>query len=257
MNEPAGPPSATRIFDAPLHIIDSRFPLVANNGYLPAEFTTADYERRVTGLGVAGGAVVSGSFQAFDQDYLLDALGSLDGRFVGVTQIPATTSDERIVELDAAGVRAVRFNVRRGGSASLDDLDRLARRVHDLVGWHAELYIDSTDLAELAPVLAGLPAVSIDHLGLSAAGLPDLLRLVERGAWVKATGFGRGEVNVRAAMRQIIDINPRALVFGTDLPSTRAPRAFADEDVDVVRAAVGEAHVEDVLWGNGIRLYRV
>ena len=31
------------IFDAHCHIIDSRFPLVPNNGYLPEPFTVEDY----------------------------------------------------------------------------------------------------------------------------------------------------------------------------------------------------------------------
>ena len=35
-----------------------------------------------------GGAVVSGSFQGFDQSYLLDALDQLGPSFVGVTQLP-------------------------------------------------------------------------------------------------------------------------------------------------------------------------
>ncbi|MHA7292125.1 hypothetical protein ACX80V_21180 [Arthrobacter sp. MDT3-24] len=56
-----------RIFDSHFHIIDSRFPLVRNNGYLPPEFTVSDYLRAVSDLGVTGGVVVSGSFQAFDQ----------------------------------------------------------------------------------------------------------------------------------------------------------------------------------------------
>jgi predicted TIM-barrel fold metal-dependent hydrolase len=32
-----------RLFDAHFHIIDPRFPLIANRGYLPAAFTVADY----------------------------------------------------------------------------------------------------------------------------------------------------------------------------------------------------------------------
>lgn len=31
-----------RIFDSHFHIIDSRFPLVRNDGYLPLEFTVPD-----------------------------------------------------------------------------------------------------------------------------------------------------------------------------------------------------------------------
>ncbi|WP_336819292.1 amidohydrolase family protein [Gordonia sp. MMO-8] len=246
-----------RLFDAHLHIVDPRFPLVENNGYLPPAFTAADYASRVRDLGVRGGAVVSGSFQAFDQTYLLDALETLPGCFVGVTQIPADTPDDRIAELDGLGVRAVRFNVRRGGSASLDELESLACRVHDLVGWHSELYIDSNDLAALAPMLRRLPAISIDHLGLSADGFTDLLRLVGAGVRVKATGFGRIELDPVAAMRAIVDVDPGALMVGTDLPSTRAPRPFLDTDLDLVREAVGDDLIDDVLWSNAARWYRV
>ena len=77
------PPNEQRIFDAHLHIIDPRFPLVPNKDYLPDPFTVEDYLRRTEALNVAGGAVVSGSFQAFDQSYLLDALDRLGPSFVG------------------------------------------------------------------------------------------------------------------------------------------------------------------------------
>lgn len=241
------------MFDAHLHIIDPRFPLAANDGYLPPEFTAAQYLSRVKSLGVAGGAVVSGSFQAFDQGYLLDALAALGPGFVGVTQLPPTTPDARILELSEAGVRAVRFNARRGGSAELADLDRFARRVHEIAGWHTELYIDARDLAEIERVVAALPSVSVDHLGLSADGLPALLRLVERGLRVKATGFGRVDLDPAAALRAVHAADPAALMFGTDLPSTRARRPFTDPDLELVRAIAGER----ALWENAAEFYRL
>ncbi|QQM54016.1 amidohydrolase family protein [Rhodococcus pyridinivorans] len=245
------------MFDAHLHIIDPRFPLVENDGYLPEPFTVDDYLARVAHLGVTGGTVVSGSFQAFDHGYLVDALDRLGPTFVGVVQLPATASDDEITRLDAAGVRAVRFNVRRGGSATLSDLDRLARRVHDLVGWHAELYVDSRDLAELHTTIAALPAVSVDHLGLSQDGLPSLLRLVESGIHVKATGFGRVDLPVADTLRAVADVNPGALVFGTDLPSTRAPRPFRDSDITLVEDVLGDELADAVLRRNASELYRI
>jgi predicted TIM-barrel fold metal-dependent hydrolase len=45
-----------RVFDAHLHVVDPRFPLVPNDGYLPPEFTVSDYTRRAPGLGVVGNA---------------------------------------------------------------------------------------------------------------------------------------------------------------------------------------------------------
>lgn len=245
------------VFDTHLHIIDPRFPLIPNDGYLPDPFPVDRYRARVAGLGVAGGAVVSGSFQGFDQSYLLDALRELGPTYVGVTQVPATVTDAEITALDAAGVRAVRFNVRRGGSASLAELDRLARRVHEIAGWHSELYIDARGLPELAPTLAALPAVSIDHLGLHRDGVRHLLALVEQGVKVKATGFGRVDLDPAQVMAAVVATDPTALLVGTDLPSTRARRPFADDDLALVADAVGPEHLRAVLWDNAAAFYRL
>ncbi|MCE3556046.1 amidohydrolase family protein [Pseudonocardia sp. RS11V-5] len=242
------------VFDAHFHVVDARFPLYENNGYLPDEFTVGDYRDRTTTLNITGGAVVSGSFQRFDQTYLLDALRQLGPRFVGVTQIPHDLPDREIVELADQGVRAVRFNLRRGGSAGLEHLDHLARRVHDLAGMHTELYVDARDLPGLADTLAALPAVSIDHLGLHADGLPELLALVERGIKVKATGFGRIVLDPAQAVRAILEVDPTALMVGTDLPSTRARRPFADADLELVADAAGE-HLDAVLHDNAVAFY--
>ncbi len=249
---------SAEVFDAHFHIIDPRFPLVANNGYLPDPFTATDYRARAAALHVTGGAVVSGSFQAFDQTYLRDALAQLGPGFVGVTQLPADTTDDEILALDRAGVRAIRFNLYRGGSATVGDIDALARRVHDVAGWHAEFYVDAADLADLEPALASLPQVSVDHLAMSDDSSGALLRLVESGMAVKATGFGRIQVgDPDALMRTIVGINPAALIFGSDLPSTRAAVPFRDNDLDRIATAVGAEHVPAVLAHNARNLYRV
>ena len=252
-----------RAFDAHLHIIDPNHPLIENNGYLPDPFTVADYRARLqslpdVGVEVAGGAVVSGSFQGFDQGYLIEALRQLGDNYVGVTQLPDETTDDQIRRLDEAGIKALRFNIARGGSATLDALDSFARRVHDLVGWHAELYIDARTIDEdLADRIASLPAVSIDHLGMHEDGLSTLLRLVEAGVKVKATGFGRVELDPAEAVRRIVDTDPTALMVGTDLPSTRARRPFADADFALLRQVLTPAEADAVFWSNAARFYGV
>ncbi|MEZ5582027.1 MAG: amidohydrolase family protein [Candidatus Competibacteraceae bacterium] len=246
-----------KLFDSHLHIIDQRFPLVPNNGYLPEEFICQQYRIRTEPLNIVGGAVVSGSFQAFDQTYLRAALAELGPTFVGVTQLPVSTSDQEILELAQIGVRGLRFNLKRGGSESVGQLDCFARRVHELVGWHIELYVDSRDLAELLEVLRKLPAVCIDHLGLSKQGLNTLLTLVEHGVYVKATGFGRIDFSPEPAIRAIVSVNPDALLFGTDLPSTRAPRPFQDQDITRIRDTLSSATAEKVLYHNAMTFYRV
>jgi len=245
-----------RVFDSHFHIIDHRFPLVPNGGFTPEEFTCEDYLERTNNLPLSGGAVVSGSFQAFDQTYLIDALHRLGPRFVGVTQLPVSVSDEEIIKLDGLGVRAVRFNIKRGGSESINHLEKMALRVFALARWHVELYIDSKDLPNLRDTLLKLPTVAIDHLGLSKTGLSSLLSLVEQGVRVKATGFGRVDFDVKDALRAISAANPDALMFGTDLPSSRAPRPYRDEDLNLVLDVLGGKMGGKVLHENAVAFYR-
>ncbi len=245
-----------KYFDSHFHIIDKNFPVISNQGFMPDSFTAEDYLARVKAVELCGGAVVSGSFQAFDQSYLFHALKLLGPTFVGVTQVPQSVSDQELKELDSAGVRAVRFNIKRGGSEDVRHLENFARRVHELVGWHTELYVDSAELSDLFETLVSLPSVSVDHLGLSKAGFSTLLKLAERGVRVKATGFGRVDFDVRPALAELYSANPRALMFGTDLPSTRAPRPYEDSDYTLVLETLGEEKASNVFYQNGIEFYR-
>jgi predicted TIM-barrel fold metal-dependent hydrolase len=236
------------IFDAHFHVIDPRFALVPNQGFLPEPFTVSDYRERVAALDITGGAVVSGSFQAYDQTYLVDALEQLGPGFVGVANVRPDIGDDEVLELYAAGVRAFRVNLFRGGDV---DQIELAPRFAELVGWHLEVYLNGHDLPELAPRLKRAPRLVIDHLGMTQAGLPALLDLVKEGAYVKASGFGRIDVDVPAALRAIADVNPGALLFGSDLPSTRAKRPFHDADIQVVRDIAGAR----ALYANAAAVY--
>jgi predicted TIM-barrel fold metal-dependent hydrolase len=230
-----------RVFDTHLHIVDPRFPLVPNRGYLPEPFTVDDYRAR---FDAAAGAVVSGSFQAYDQTYLLDALQRLGPTFVGVAQVPPDISDAEVLALKDAGVRAFRANFTRG-TAPPGLLD-LARRFEELAGWHLEVYADTRDL----PPLPGVRLV-IDHLGGPEAALATTLRLVEQGAKVKATRFGASDHDLPRTLRAITAANPAALMFGTDLPGTRAPRPFVPQDLELVLEVAGAQSV----WDNAAAVY--
>lgn len=245
------------LFDSHFHIIDRRFPLTPNQGYLPDDLTCTDYRRGMADYDLCGGAVVSGSFQAFDQSYLLDALLVLGPRFVGVANLPFSVTDQEIIDLDHSGVRAVRFNIKRGGSEDVRHLETMARRVYDLVGWHVELYVDSRELETLYGTLVSLPSCSIDHLGLSTEGFKSLLKLAEKGVRVKATGFGRVDFDAASALKELYAANPECLMFGTDLPSTRAPRPYCHEDFLLVIDTLGEDAARAVFYDNAARYYRV
>ena len=248
---------ARRLFDSHCHIIDHRFPIVPNQGYTPPNFPLEDYLAQVKPLGVVAGAVVSGSFQADDQTYLMDILPKLGPAWVGVTQIPNDYPDAEIAKLNAVGVRAVRFNVFRGRIDSVDDIAALSTRAHAVAGWHSEIYADAAALKPHVARLTKLPQFCIDHLGMTEEGLPVLLDLVEAGWKVKATGFGRVKMDVPKALEAVAKKNPNALVFGTDIPSTRAQRPFQASDIDLVEKVLGPELAKRAFWDNPLALYRV
>lgn len=245
-----------KLFDAHFHIIDPKFPLVANNGYLPPEFTTQDYINCTSNYSITGGAIVSGSFQAFDQEYLINALKTFGNDFYGVANIPATITDEELERLDNANVVAVRFNLKRGGSEKVEHIEKLSNYLFDKYRWHTELYIDSKDLINLKSVLQNIPQFSIDHIGLSQEGLKDLYYWVERGAKIKATGFGRIDFDPILAMKTIYQINKEALMFGTDLPSTRAKTPFSENDIRLLRDNFSLDELENIFYKNALEWYK-
>jgi predicted TIM-barrel fold metal-dependent hydrolase len=174
-----------------------------------------------------------------------------------VTQIPNDYPDAEIGRLGKLGVRAVRFNVFRGRIDSVDDIVALAARAHSVAGWHSEIYADAASLVPHVDKLSKLPQLCVDHLGMTEAGVPVLLDLVAAGCKVKATGFGRAKLDVPKTLEAIARKNPNALVFGTDMPSTRAARPFEAADIDLVERVLGRELAQKAFWDNPLALYRV
>ena len=92
---------------------------------------------------------------------------------------------------------------------------------------------------------------------MTEEGLPTLLELVDAGCKVKATGFGRVQLDVPKALEAIARRSPNALVFGTDIPSTRAKRPFEAADIELVERVLGPDLARRSFWDNPLGLYRV
>ncbi|MFI1773325.1 amidohydrolase family protein [Thalassobellus citreus] len=244
-----------KLFDAHFHIINPKFPLVENNAYLPPNFTTKNYQQQVKDFGIVGGAIVSGSFQKFDQGYLIDALKTFGDNYFGVANIPIEMKHKELDRLNKSNIRAVRFNLKRGGSESLENLVELSNKLYDKYNWHTELYVDSKNLKELKTILKQIPKFSIDHLGLSKIGVDGLYYWAEKGVKIKATGFGRLDFNPINVMKKINSINPNSLMFGTDLPSTRAKTPFTVEHLKMINDNFSENDLKRILYKNAIDWY--
>ena len=91
---------------------------------------------------------------------------------------------------------------------------------------------------------------------MTEPGRDTLLRLVDRGVHVKASGFGRVRLDIPATLRAIYDTNPNALMAGTDLPSTRANRPFSPQDLALIADTLGPRAAQLVLHDNARTFYR-
>lgn len=151
---------------------------------------------------------------------------------------------------------AVRFNLKRGGSETIDKLEYLSNLLYEKYNWHTELYIDSKDLKGIEKILKNIKSFSIDHLGLSKSGLKDLYDWVEKGVRVKATGFGRLDFDPIEVMKNINRINPKALMFGTDLPSTRAKVPFSQTDIQTIIDNFDIEDQERIFSKNALKWYK-
>ena len=74
---------------------------------------------------------------------------------------------------------------------------------------------------------------------------------------VKATGFGRVDFDVPTALRELYAANPACLMFGSDLPSTRAPRPYADKDFLLVVETLGDEAARAVFYDNAAKFYQL
>ena len=109
------------------------------------------------------------------------------------------SSDERLEELAAAGIRGLRFNLVDVASTTtlpVETIRQLARRIESL-GWHIELLIHVDDYPNLDQILGEIPVdVVVGHLGYfrphrrtDDEGFQTLVRLMQSGrVWTKLTG---------------------------------------------------------------------
>jgi predicted TIM-barrel fold metal-dependent hydrolase len=56
-------------------------------------------------------------------------------------------------------------------------------------------------------------------------------------------------------MKTIYQINPKALMFGTDLPSTRAKVPFSDKDVQLVVDNFSAEACDNIFYQNALEWY--
>ncbi len=154
-----------------------RFPPGNEGRFTAAQpFTIEDAFAIWNKLGITRGVIVHAVGSGEDNAVTYDALRRYPDRLRAVAILRPDVSDRRLDELTDAGFKAVRVTmIRQDGKpvstlgTSYDDLVKLAPRLAER-GWHAQLWIESSDLAAAAPELEKLPLnYVIDHMSRTMA----------------------------------------------------------------------------------------
>lgn len=230
--------------DCHLHIFGpkARYPMAANRTFSPGIASVDDVLAMHAQIGIERMVIVQASTHGTDNACVLDALADLHARGKQARAVAVVSPDASSAELKPlheAGVRGLRVNLQSYGetdpAVAAARLQNAAKQAAAM-GWHVQTYTTLPVIQALRETIRQLPVpLVVDHfgladpaLGLSQAGLPELLDLIAAGkVYVKLSAPYRILSNPdgsdgRALARAFIEANPARMLWGTDWPHTGA-----------------------------------
>jgi 2-pyrone-4,6-dicarboxylate lactonase len=252
------------------------FPYAPERKYTPVDagkeqlFALRDF------LGFDKNVIVQATCHGADNSALVDALRAAGDRARGVATIRPGVSRAGLADLDAAGVRGIRFNfVKRLADPKPDDYYRGLTEAVAEFGWHIVVYFEAPDLAERWQLFTSLPTtVVVDHMGrpdvTQPVDGPDFAQFTRfmrehENVWSKVSGAERLSVSgpadyadVVPFARHIVETFPDRVIWGTDWPHPNMKSHMPDDGnlVDLIpRIAPTEDLQRRLLVANPMRLY--
>jgi 2-pyrone-4,6-dicarboxylate lactonase len=268
------PPGAV---DAHCHVFGpaAKFPFAPERKYTPCDAPKEKLFELRDFLGFSRNVVVQATCHGADNSALLDALRASQDRARGVAAVREDVSERTLAEMDAAGVRGVRFNfVRRlVDFTPRETLQRIAAKIAPL-GWHVVVYFEAQDLEELEPFFNSLPTiVVVDHMGRPDVSLgvehPQFRRFIDLLArhdhiWSKVScperlsALGPPYDDVVPYARAVVERFPDRVLWGTDWPHPNMVSHMPDDGalVDFIPTIATDAALrQKLLVDNPARLY--
>ncbi|MBV9756204.1 MAG: amidohydrolase family protein [Alphaproteobacteria bacterium] len=215
------------------HIYDHRFPVAPTAVLRPPDALVPEYKLLQQRLGTTRNVVVQPSTYGIDNRCMLDALAQFGPTARGVAVVNTGVTDAELQKMHEQGVRGIRFNLVQAGATSLEMLEPLAGRVHDL-GWHVQLHMLADQIAGIEDLLHRVLApIVFDHMaripgdaGVKHPAFRVVSGLIEDGrAWVKLSGaymdsrVGPPSYADRGAIAKgFISVAAERCLWGTDWP---------------------------------------
>ena len=268
------PPGAV---DAHCHVIGpaAAFPFAPERKYTPCDAVKETLFDLRDFLGFERNVIVQATCHGRDNRALVDACRAAGDRARGIATVGPDITHDELAELDAAGIRGVRFNfVKRLVDATPKEVFfGIADKIRAF-GWHIVVYFEASDLADLRPFLEDLPTiVVVDHMGRPdvAKGVdhPDFQAFLDLMAdnaniWSKVTCPERLSVqgppydDVVPFCAAIMERFPDRVLWGTDWPHPNMTTHMPDDGalVDFIpRFATTPEQQRKLLVDNPMRLY--
>jgi 2-pyrone-4,6-dicarboxylate lactonase len=240
------PPGAV---DAHCHVFGPGdvFPYAPERKYTPCDAPKEKLWQLRDYLGFERNVIVQATCHGADNRALVDALQNSKGRARGVATVKQDVTDAELRDLDAAGVRGVRFNFvkRLVDTTPRETLLAIAERIKPL-GWHIVIYFEAQELPELYDFFTSLPTVVVvDHMGRPDVTQPVdgpefelFLQLMRehRNFWSKVscperlskTGPDAYE-DVIPFARRVVESFPDRVLWGTDWPHPNMKSHMPDD----------------------------
>lgn len=263
--------------DAHCHVFgpEAKFPYAPERKYTPCDAGKEQLFALRDHLGFSRNVIVQASCHGKNNDALVDALKTAGELARGVAFVGKDVSVDELKTMDAAGVRAVRFNFvkRLVDSTPWEDFLAIYEKIKPL-GWHIVVYFEAPDLEGLKPLLAQFDCtIVVDHMGrpdvsegLDGAGFQSFIQLLEDNPniWTKVscperlTLDGPPYDDVVPFARTLVERFPDRVLWGTDWPHPNMKSHVPDDGllVDVIpRIATTEQARQKLLIDNPMRLY--
>jgi 2-pyrone-4,6-dicarboxylate lactonase len=240
------PPGAV---DAHCHVFGPGdvFPYAPERKYTPCDAPKEKLWQLRDYLGFERNVIVQATCHGADNRALVDALRDSKGRARGVATVKHDVTDAELRDLDAAGVRGVRFNFvkRLVDTTPKETLLAIAERIKPL-GWHIVIYFEAQELPELYDFFTSLPTpVVVDHMGRPDVSKPVdgpefelFLKLMRehRNFWSKVSCPERlsktgpdGYADVIPFARRVVESFPDRVLWGTDWPHPNMKSHMPDD----------------------------
>ncbi|MEE9335407.1 MAG: amidohydrolase family protein [Granulosicoccaceae bacterium] len=271
--------------DAHCHVFGpgETFPFAPQRKYTPCDASKDQLFALRDHLGFDRSVIVQATCHGADNSALADACRSGGNRARGVATVRADISNDELTELQAAGIRGVRFNFvkRLVDVTPEDELLAICDKIAPF-GWHVVIYFEAPDLPTLWNFFGSIPTpLVVDHMGR-----PDVNKPIDNpefelflsfmyehpNVWSKVSCPERLSINGPPALngeqsayqdvvpfaRKVVETFPDRVLWGTDWPHPNLLDHMPDDGllVDFIPQIAVTADLQKrLLVDNPMRLY--